>query len=466
MQKTTAFGKDLTEGSIPRHLLLFSIPMLAGNAMQIGYSLINTIWVGHLVGENAVGAVGVSLPVLYVLFGVAMGMSVATTIVISQYYGAKDYAGVERAVGCAFSLSLIIALVLTVGGLLSSDHLLRLVATPPEIFAMASSYLRITLAGFTLFYFGMLINFMLRGIGDTITPLVFMSVALGLNAVLDPFFIGGFGPFPRLGLNGAAYATLVSQATAIAVNVIYLNRKRHFIAFNPRKLILDRRLTLLLFKIGLPSIVQQSLVSIGSLFISAFVNGFGAPAANAFGAAGRVDMVAFMPALSMSMAVSALTGQNIGARKTARVREVFRWGILMTSSITIVISLVVVFFSRLILTMFGLGDDPKVMEIGMGYMRIVGASYLFFGIMFISNGVINGAGHTMITMIFTLLSQWLVRVPGSWLLSRTGLGLSGIWIAVALSFVVTMTISLLYYFSGKWKTSAVIRAPALLPLIE
>ena len=138
----------------------------------------------------------------------------------------------------------------------------------------------------------------------------------------------------------------------------------------------------------------------------------------------------------------------------------------MTSSITIVISLVVVFFSRLILTMFGLGDDPRVMEIGMGYMRIVGASYLFFGIMFISNGVINGAGHTMITMIFTLLSQWLVRVPGSWLLSRTTLGLSGIWIAVALSFVVTMTISLLYYFSGRWKKSAVIRAPALLPLIE
>ena len=148
------------------------------------------------------------------------------------------------------------------------------------------------------------------------------------------------------------------------------------------------------------------------------------------------------------------------------MKEVFRWGILMTSSITIVISLVVVFFSRLILTMFGLGDDPKVMEIGMGYMRIVGASYLFFGIMFISNGVINGAGHTMITMMFTLLSQWLVRVPGSWLLSRTALGLSGIWIAVALSFVVTMTISLLYYFSGRWKKSAVIRAPALLPLIE
>jgi len=462
----TTFGKDVTEGSIPKHLLLFSLPMLAGNALQIGYGLVNTIWVGHLVGENAVGAVGVSLPVLYVLFGFAMGMSMATTIVVSQYYGAKDYRMVERAAVTAFSLSLVMGSVLTIAAILSSDLLLRLMATPPENFTMASTYLKINLAGFMLFYFGMLVNFMLRGIGDTLTPLVFMSVGLGLNAVLDPFFIGGFGPFPHWGLNGAAYATLVSQAAAVAVNVVYLNRKNHLIAFHPRKLTLDRHLTLLLFKIGLPSIVQQSLVSIGSLFIVTFVNSFGSAATNAFGAVGRVDMIVFMPALSMSMATSALTGQNLGARKTGRVKEIFRWGIVMTSSITILISLIVVSLSKLILMMFGLGDDPKVMDIGISYLRIVGSCYPFFAVMFIANGVINGAGHTMITMILSLLSQWLVRVPASWLLSKTSLGLTGIWIAVALSFVATMIVSLLYYFSGKWKTPTVIKAPALLPLAE
>jgi putative MATE family efflux protein len=462
----TQFGKDLTEGSIPKHLLLFSIPMLAGNAMQIGYGLVNTIWVGHLVGENAVGAVGVSLPVLYVLFGFAMGMSIATTILVSQYYGSKDYRMVEKAANNAFSLALIIGALLTIAALLSSDLLLRLMATPPENFTMASSYLRINLCGFVLFYLGILINFTLRGIGDTVTPLAFMSVGLGLNAVLDPFFIGGFGPFPHWGLNGAAYATVVSQATALAVNIIYLNRKDHLIAFHPRKLVLDRHLTSLLFKIGLPSIVQQCLVSIGSLFISTFVNSFGSAATNAFGAVGRVDMIVFMPALSMSMATSALTGQNIGARKTGRVKEIFRWGVLMTSSITILISLIVVFLSRLILMMFGLGNDPEVMDIGVSYLRIVGSCYLFFAVMFISNGVINGAGHTMITMIFSLLSQWLIRVPASWLLSSTRLGLNGIWIAVSFSFAVSMTVSLIYYFSGRWKKSTVIKAPAILPLIE
>jgi putative MATE family efflux protein len=464
----TKFGKDLTEGSIPKHLLLFSLPMLAGNALQIGYGLVNTIWVGHMVGENAVGAVGVSLPVLYVLFGFAMGMSMATTIVVSQYYGAKDYRMVERAVGNALSLCLIIGSILTIAAILSSDLLLRLMATPPENFAMASTYLKINLAGFMLFYFGILINFILRGIGDTLTPLAFMSVALVLNAVLDPFFIGGFGPIPRWGLNGAAYATLVSQAAAITVNIVYLNRKHHLIAFHPRKLLLDSRLTILLFRIGLPSIVQQSLVSIGSLFVSTFVNSFGNAATNAYGAVGRVDMIVFMPALSMSMATSALTGQNIGAGKIGRVKEIFRWGILMTSSVTIFISLIVVFLSRLILMMFGLGDDARVMDIGISYLRIVGPCYLLFAVMFIANGVINGAGHTMITMILSLLSQWLLRVPGAWLLSKTRLGLNGIWIAVALSFAVTMAVSLLYYFSGRWKKSAVIEAPApaILPLVE
>jgi putative MATE family efflux protein len=462
----TQFGKDLTEGSIPKHLLLFSIPMLAGNALQIGYGLVNTIWVGHLVGENAVGAVGVSLPVLYVLFGFAMGMSIATTILVSQYYGSKDYRMVEKAAANAFSLSLILGSLLTIIALLSSDFLLRLMATPPENFTMASSYLRINLYGFVLFYLSIVINFTLRGIGDTVTPLAFMSVGLGLNAVLDPFFIGGFGPFPHWGLNGAAYATVVSQATALAVNIIYLNRKNHLIAFHPGKLLLDRHLTFLLFKIGLPSIVQQCLVSIGGLFVSTFVNSFGSAATNAFGAVGRVDMIVFMPALSMSMATSALTGQNLGARKVGRVKEIFRWGVLMTSSITILISLIVVFLSRLILMMFGLGDDARVMDIGVSYLRIVGSCYLFFAVMFISNGVINGAGHTMITMIFSLLSQWLVRVPASWLLSKTSLGLTGIWIAVALSFAVSMTVSLIYYFSGRWKRSTVLKAPVLLPIVE
>jgi putative MATE family efflux protein len=460
MKMTKEFGTDLTVGSIPRHLLVFSIPMLIGNLIQVGYGIVNTIWVGHLVGENAVGAAGVSFYVMFVLIGLAMGMSMASSILVSQYYGAKDYGAVQRVVHNSFALSLMIGAVVTITFILSGDLMLRLMGTPSDNFAMASGYLKISMAGFILFYLGLLINSILRGIGDTVTPLIFMAIGIGMNAVLDPFFIGGWGPFPAHGLNGAAYATLISQAAALGISIVYLNRKDHLVAFNLKRLLIDRQITSLLFKIGLPSIVQQSLVSISSIFVVTFVNSFGSAATNAYGAVLRVDMFAFMPALSMSMAVAALTGQNLGADKPRRVKEIFQWGVIMGASTTVVISLVAVFLGKPILAMFGLGDDVRAVDIGVTYLRIVGSSYVFFTVMFISNGIINGAGHTMVTMIFSLLSLWFIRVPFSWLLSKTALGIAGIWIAVALSFVVTMTISLIYYFSGRWRKAVVGKVPA------
>ena len=451
------FGTDLTIGSIPRHILVFSIPMLIGNLARTSYNIINIIWVGHLVGKDAVGAAGVSFPIFFVLIGVVIGMSMATTILVAQYYGAKRYDMVEKVVSNSFSLSLIIGAFFTITGILSSDFLLRLMDTPPENFAMASSYLKLTLAGFIMLYMDFLIHSILRGIGNTVTPLIFTSISIGMNVILDPFFIGGFGPFPLNGLNGAAYATLISEATSLAISFVYLYKKNKIIAFNPKKLILDKRITYMLIKIGLPSVAQQSLVSISTMFVTTFVNAFGSAATNAFGAVGRIDMFVFLPAMSMGMAVSAMTGQNLGADKPERIKDIFKWGVILTSSVTIFISLIVVFFSGPILIMFGLGNDVKVMDIGITYLHIVGSSYVFFSIMFISNGIINGAGHTIITMVFSLLSLWVIRVPFSWLLSKTGLGISGIWVAVSLSFAVTMIVSLTYYFSGRWKKSEVIK---------
>lgn len=453
------FGKDLTEGGIPGHLLRFSIPMLVGNLIQVGHSIVNTIWVGHLVGEDAVGAIGVSMPVIFVTIGLALGLTMASTILISQYYGAKDHAMLGRVVNNTFSLALILGIVMTVAGVLLSDWVLKLMKAPPENFAMASSYLKITFCGTLMVFMLFAIGAILRGIGDTVTPTVFMAVGIGLNIVLDPFAIGGFGPFPHNGLNGAAYATLTSQFAALATSIVYLNRKDHLVAFRLKKLTLDRHITLLIFRIGLPSIIQQSLISFGHMFILGIVNSFGAAATNALGAVARVDMFAFMPAMSLSAAVSAMTGQNIGAGKPERVKDVFKWGLAITSLMTLAITLIAVFLSGIILRMFGLGGDLKVMEIGTMYLRIVGVSYLFVGVLFVASGVINGAGHTMVTMILSVLSFWAIRVPGAWFLSKTTLGLTGIWLSVAGSFLIVTIMSLLYYYSGRWK-KAVIRKTA------
>lgn len=451
----TRLGTDLTVGSVPRHLLAFSIPLLIGNFARTSYHLINIIWVGHLVGKDAVGAVGASFPIIFVLIGVFIGMSLATTVLVAQYYGAKKYDMVERVASNSFALTLIIGGFLSIAGALLSDYLLRLMETPPENFAMASSYLRLNLVGFTLLYLDFQIHSVLRGMGNAVIPLVFSCISMGINALIDPFFIGGFGPFPLHGLDGAAYATILSEVVTLVFSIVYLNRKSRMAVFNPRRFIFDRQITIQLFKIGLPSVAQGSLVSISTMFVTGFVNAFGSAATNAFGAVGRIDMFVFLPAMSLGTAVSAMTGQNIGAGKPERIGQIFRWGNGLASAMTISISLIVVFLSRAILVAFGLGGDANVVDIGISYMRIVGSCYVFFAIMSISNGIINGAGHTMITMVFTFLSLWIIRVPLAWLLSKTFLGITGIWVGVSLSFAVTMIISLVYYYSGRWKRPVV-----------
>jgi putative MATE family efflux protein len=460
------FGRDLTVGSIPRHLVKFSVPLLLGNAIQVAYNIINRVWVGNLIGENAVGAVGVTMPIIFVTIGIAMGLTMATTILVSQYYGAKDHGMLKRVVDTSFGITLIIGAAFSIAGIVFGDHVLRMLGAPPENFVMASGYLKISFLSTIIIFLAFLINSILRGIGDTVTPMVFMAVGVGLNAALDPFFIGGWGPFPSHGLNGAAWASLVSQIVALIFVIRYLNKRDHMLALKMRKFVLDRHITFLIFKIGFPSIVQQSLVALGHMFISALVNSFGSAATNALGAVSPIDMVAFMPAMSISMGASALTGQNLGAKKPERVKDVFKWGTIISGSISVVISILVVIFAPVILKIFGLGKDLKAVEIGVSYLRIVGPAYVLTGVMFIVGGVINGSGHTVVTMIVSILGFWVMRVPLAWILSRTSLGTDGIWISIVASFVLATIISFVYYFSGRWKKAVIIKAPESLPIME
>lgn len=449
------FGKDMTVGSVPKHLIKFALPMLIANVLQTGYSIINSIWVGKILGKDALAATAVSFPIIFILIAIASGVTLATTILVSQYYGAKNHDMVKKVVNNSFTIALILGIILTIIGILSSDYLLGLMSTPVGVFAFASSYLKISLLGFTLMYFTFLIVSILRGIGDTVTPLKFLIIGVLINAVLDPLLIIGVGPFPRLELNGAAIASIIAQTIAFSYGFYYLNKRNHFVAISPKDFNLNKELTALTFKIGFPSIIQQSLVSLGAAFITSFVNAFGASAIAAFGAAGRLEQLVFMPAMSIGMAVSAITGQNIGADKKDRIPQVFKWGVIFTSVITISISLILVTFPKILLSMFVQAQDADVLDIGATYLRMVGCSYILFAVMFISNGIINGAGHTIITMIFSLVSLWIVRVPMSAYLSHTNLGIIGIWISIITSYFVVMCISLAYYKSGKWRKAVI-----------
>ena len=458
------FGRDLTVGSIPRHLLNFSIPMLIGNMLQSGYSIINMIWVGNIVGENGLGATAVSFPIMFILIGLAAGITMATSVLVAQFYGAKNYERMKKVVDNSISLGFVLSITLSITGILCSDLLLRLMDTPDAIFSMASSYLKISLGGAILLYMMFTVSSILRGVGDTVTPLMFMGSGVVINALLDPLMIIGIGPFPKMGLNGAAWASVVSQAISLTFALVYLNRKTHIIAINLRTLTFDKHIIWLICKIGFPSTIQQSLVSIGQAFVTTYVNYFGPSAIAAFGAAGRIDMVATMPAIAIGMATTALTGQNLGAQKPERVKEIFKWALLLGTVISGVVAIFAFACPHLILSVF-IHHDP-VLEIGIQYLHIVAPCYLLFALMFVSAGVVNGAGQTLIPMLFTLISLWLVRVPLAWYLSQhTSLGIKGIWIAMACGFAVTAAVGYLYFIFGGWrKAASKIQAPMEKPV--
>jgi putative MATE family efflux protein len=441
-------GRDCTTGSIPRHLLAVATPMLIGNFIQSGYTIVDAIWVGRVVGKDAIGAIAVSFPIIFIFIAVAAGATMATTILISQYFGAGKIEEVKKTIGASLFFALLTSIVISVAGILSAEPILRLLKTPPSILAQASLYLKINFGGFMVMYFSYLVGSILRGIGDSKTPLYFMIVGAVVNAVLDPLLIIGVGPFPRLGLGGAAVASICAQLVATIVGYRYLRKKGNIVAVDLRLIRWNPEKISLLVKIGFPSMLQQSMVSLGLATITGIVNSFGATATAAFGAAGRIDTVSMFPAMSIGMAVSIICGQNIGAGEYGRVRQVFRWGMMMTAASSLFFMIFYLTIPKLLLSAFL--SDQAVLDIGANFLRIVGPGELFFAIAFVSNGVINGAGHTRITLLFTTIALWGVRVPAILLLSKTALGVNGIWIGTVIGYFTSMLLSLIWYFSGRW----------------
>ncbi len=442
-------GRDLTTGSIPEHMIKFSLPMLIGSFLQVAYSFVNAIWVGQFLGTNALAAVTVSFPVLFALMALGGGLTLATNILVAQHFGAKRFEQLRRVVDSSTVLIAVVSLTLTMIGLFLSPHILKAMNTPNDVYPIATTYLRITLLslpfGFGLF----LVRSMQQGIGDSKTPLYFQGASLIFMTILDPILIFGLIGFPKLGLNGTAWASLIAQFGALVSIVIYLKKKDSIVALRLRRLHFDWETTWITIKIGIPSALQQSLVSIGMVVITSLVNGFGELATAAFGAASRIDQIAFMPAMSFGMASSTLAGQNIGAKKFDRVNQIMLWGCIFSGVVTLTISLIAASFPHYLLKIFV--QDENVIQIGVGYLHIVATCYIFFAMMFISNGIINGSGHTLVTTFISLVSLWAIRVPLANYLSSDFQDVRGIWYAISLSFFIAMSISFAYYFIGKWK---------------
>lgn len=442
-------GRDLTTGSIPRHLVAFSLPMLAGSTLHIAYSFINAIWVGQFLGKAALAAVTVSFPVLFVLIAIGAGLTMATNILISQHYGARRFDQMRSVVDSSNVIIGVLSLVLAAAGEVLTPHIMRAMNTPPDVLPMAAQYMRIFLLGLPFGFQLFLIRNMLQGIGDSRTPLYFQTVSVVVNIVLDPVLMFGWLGFPKLGLNGTAWASLVAQVGAVVGLWVHLHRTRNLVAPAWRATRFDWPTAVTTVRIGIPASIQQSLISVGMVFVTGIVNGFGEDATAAFGAATRVDQIAFLPAMTFSMAISTLAGQNIGAGKFDRVREVFLWGNILSGGITLACSALAVAAPALLLRIFT--QDASVIRLGVQYLYIVGSCYVFFAVMFVANGIINGSGHTLVTTVISLISLWIVRVPVAVFLSRRLDSVAGVWYSISISFLVSMLCSLAYYYSGGWR---------------
>ena len=442
--------KDLTEGNAARLIFNFTIPMLLGNLFQQSYHFINTIIVGNFLGKEALAAVGASLPIIFTLISLVIGISIGGTIIISQYFGAKDFKRVKLACDTTFIFFLISSIIITLAGILSSESLFRLIRLPEEIIPQASIYLKIYFCGLILFFGFNGTSAILRGLGDSKTPLYFLIISTFTNIGLDLLFILVF----KWGIAGAAWATVISQGGAFISLAIYLNRRHEIIKFNILKFKFDKSIFIDSLRIGLPTGIQQTFINLGMLALMGIVSRFGTNVIAAYSVAGRIDSLAVLPAMNFGAALATFVGQNLGAGKPERVKSGLMATLVMSCSISLIVTLVNVLFSKQLIGLFT--KDAEVIRIGSQYLLIVCSFYVPFTAMFKVNGVLRGAGDTFIPMFISLISLWVVRVPLAWIFSSR-IGERGIWWAIPAGWIIGLILYYAYYNTGNWKKKVIVK---------
>jgi putative MATE family efflux protein len=406
--------------------------------------------VGKFIGKEALAAVGASFPIIFTLISLVVGIASGGTIIISQYFGAKNIDRVKDTIGTIMIFILIASAFLTILGISISEPIFKLIKLPEDILPEAKTYLDIFLLGL-IGMFG--INGMgaiLRGLGDSKTPLYFMIASTLINIGLDLLFVIVF----EWGIAGVAYATIISQMGAFLTAIVYLNRTHKIINLRFSVLRFHWDIFRNSLHIGLPTGLQQTFVSLGMTAIIGIVNTFGTDVIAAYSVAGRIDSLALLPAMNIGAALSTFVGQNIGANKLERVKTGMKATFFISSCISLFVTGIVILFGDAFMRLFT--TDAEVIRIGKEYLVIVSSFYIIFSAMFTVNGVLRGAGDTLIPMFITLFSLWLIRVPLAFVLSKK-IGDTGIWWAIPIAWTAGTIVSYFYYLTGNWKTKSVVK---------
>lgn len=442
--------KDLTIGNEAKLIFRFALPMVLGNLLQQLYHLVDSIIVGNYLGKEALAALGASSPIFYALIAFVIGIGSGATIIISQYFGAKNLDKVKRAIDTIYIFLFVASIIITSIGILFSEEIFRLLHVEEQVIPMATEYFNVFMIGMIAFFGFSGTSSILRGLGDSLTPLYFMVIATIVNIALDIIFIVVF----NWGISGVAYATVIAQAGAFISGAVYLNKKHQIISFNIFKFRFDKELFIQSIRIGLPTGFQQTFVALGIMALIRIVNNFDTDVLAAYSVASRIDALAAMPALNLASALSAFVGQNLGAQKIDRIKKGLRATLFMAWSMSLIVMLTVIFFGEHMMRAFT--QDQSVIDHGSNYLVIVSSFYMIFSTMFVMHGVLRGAGDTLVPMFITLFSLWVIRIPFAIVLSQY-FGVNGIWWAIPIGWTMGLLGSLIYYFTGRWKYKGVIK---------
>ncbi len=442
------FRQDLTQGSVGKQLMKFAIPFLLSNLLQAFYSVADMIIVGRLCGTHGITGVNIGSQINILVTGAAFGLAVGGTVLIAQYGGAKKFDEQRKTIGTLFTAYMILSVVCTAVMLLLGTTLLDLLNTPEVAYVEAENYYNICMSGLVFMFAYNVISAILRGMGDSKRPLYFVLIATIVNIIGDIILVGPF----KMGAAGAAYATISAQALSVVLSLIYLAKNHFFAGYKKSDFKIDKEKMKMLLKLGLPSSVQQVVVSFSFLTLTALVNSLpNADIASACqGIGGKVNSFAILPALAMSSAVSSMAGQNIGAGETERAKKTMLTGMGIAFAISIVVFAIVEIFPQPIISLFD--TNPEVIETGSEYMRFIALDYLFVPFVFCMNGLAIGAGYTNFALFNACFSSILVRVPFAYLVVElTQLGFNGIGLATGLASFASIIVGIIFVACGKWK---------------
>lgn len=442
--------KNLAKGNVAKQLIIFAIPFIISNVIQTIYSVADMIIVGQFNGTASMSGVNVGGQVTMLILNVAVGISTGGTIMIAQSVGAEKTKQLSGIIGTLLTSLFLSAIGMTVLMLVFKDGILHAIQTPAESFSEASVYLVVTSLG-TIFIFGYnALSAIMRGMGDSKSPLYFVTIACITNIVLDLLLVGVF----RQGAFGAAIATVISQALSMLLCVIYLKRKKFVFDFSLSSFRIHKDHLASLLKLGIPLTIQNLISNLSFLFMTALVNGMGVTASAAVGAVGKYNGFAILPAIAMNAAISAMVAQNIGAQKEDRAIKTMLTGMGISYVITVSIFIFTRFFPQEVLRMFS--NDSELIETGIPYLFAFCFDYLLVPAAFSMMGFFIGTGHTTFSLICNILTAIVIRIPMAYLLSETaGLGLPGVGYAVPLATAATIILCLWFFFSGRWKKRTV-----------